>query len=483
MAVDLNTEVGVAGRNIPLPLSNDNFMTSLGGLLFGSSGDGLEGYLTPDQQAAIQRQALMQAAASLLKTSGPSTRPVSFGQILGDAYGAGTAGYQQAQQGAIQQLLTKQKLDEMKRQKEMQGNVQQFLGQEAPEGVSANEFKAQQYMKLADLYAATNPEQATKFFDMAQKLIPRQKVTGQPFEVSDESGKPVMVQQFESGDIKTMAGFGPKREVVLQNVDGRIVAIDKSKLTGGETYGTGITPAEQQRLELDAKRFGLDVDRLKMERQRLGMEARRLNISEAEFERGKYDRVENEDGVFYVPKVPGLPVIPIAGPGGALLKGKAPPKPTEGETNAAGFANQMENAEAIIKQLPTGAQPGFGSAVAQSIPFIGGATERIVQSAQTQQYKQAAEAWIRSKLRKESGAAIGKDEMDKEFITYFPQIGDSPAVIAQKETARKIATEAMKKSAGRSYTPLTVAPSAVVNPIAHPPVIQDILNKYPARTQ
>jgi hypothetical protein len=127
MAVDLNTEVGVAGRNIPLPLSNDNFMTSLGGLLFGSSGDGLEGYLTPDQQAAIQRQALMQAAASLLKTSGPSTRPVSFGQILGDAYGAGTAGYQQAQQGAIQQLLTKQKLDEMKRAQQAQQAYQNLL--------------------------------------------------------------------------------------------------------------------------------------------------------------------------------------------------------------------------------------------------------------------------------------------------------------------------------------------------------------------
>ena len=100
--------------------TNSNFMDNLGGLLFGSSGDGLEGYLTPDQQASIQRQALMQAAASLLKTSGPSTRPVSFGQILGEAYGAGTAGYQQAQQGAIQQLLTKQKLDEMRREQQLQ---------------------------------------------------------------------------------------------------------------------------------------------------------------------------------------------------------------------------------------------------------------------------------------------------------------------------------------------------------------------------
>jgi hypothetical protein len=190
-----------------------------------------------------------------------------------------------------------------------------------------------------------------------------------------------------------------------------------------------------------------------MERQRLGMESRRLNISEAEFQRGQYERMENEEGVFYVPKVPGLPAIPVAGPGGAPLKGKAPPKPTEGETNAAGFANQMENSEAIIKALPAGSQPGVGSGIAGSVPFIGDVTKRFVQPEATQQYEQAAQAWIRAKLRKESGAAIGVDEMAKEYQTYFPQINDSAAVIAQKAKARQIATDAMKKSAGRSYTP------------------------------
>ena len=127
MAVDLNTDVGVAGRNITLPISNNNFMTGLGGLLFGAGNDGLEGFLTPQQQAAIQQQAMMQAAASLLKSSGRTTQPISLGQALGGAYEAGTAGYQQAQQGAINQLLTKQKLDEMKRAQQAQQAYQQVL--------------------------------------------------------------------------------------------------------------------------------------------------------------------------------------------------------------------------------------------------------------------------------------------------------------------------------------------------------------------
>jgi hypothetical protein len=163
--------------------------------------------------------------------------------------------------------------------------------------------------------------------------------------------------------------------------------------------------------------------------------------------------MENEDGVFYVSKVPGLPAIPVSGPNGAALKGKAPPKPTEGESNAAGFAQQMENATGIINTLPAGAQPGAGSGIAASIPFIGEAVKRGIQPAATQQYEQAAQAWIRAKLRKESGAAIGVDEMNQEYRTYFPQIGDTADVITQKANARAIATEAMKRSAGKSYTP------------------------------
>lgn len=460
----------------------------LGGLLFGGGDNGLNEYLNEAQREAIQRQALLQAAGAFLQAGGPSTQRISFGQALGGALQAGSKGYGEAQQSAINQLLTKQKMDEYKMAQDQRRRLEQIFGVSAPvagmpmtseqalaapggqvgptveraamvgqvpagPAMSQDDMQYNRYMQAAQMFAATDPGKAEAYQKMAMSIKPREEVTGQPFEVTGADGKPVMVQQFKGGKIKTLEGFGPKREVVLQNVDGRVMAIDKNALKGGEVYGTGITPAEQKRLEMDAARLGMDVERLKMERQRLGMESRRLNISEAEFQRGQYERMENEEGVFYVPKVPGLPAIPVAGPGGAPLKGKAPPKPTEGETNAAGFANQMENSEAIIKALPAGSQPGVGSGIAGSVPFIGDVTKRFVQPEATQQYEQAAQAWIRAKLRKESGAAIGVDEMAKEYQTYFPQINDSAAVIAQKAKARQIATDAMKKSAGRSYTP------------------------------
>jgi len=475
------------------------FDMGLLGDLFGGGGDtGLEGYLTPAQQQAMQRQGLLQAAMAIGQASGPSTTPRSLMQILSSGVAAGQQGYAEAQKNAITQLLTKQKMDEYKRDQEQRRRLEEIFGATAPvagadeslaatdgqvaeaPAMSPEDMQYNRYMQAAQMFAATDPGKAEAYQKMAMSIKPREEVTGQPFEVTGADGKPVMVQQFKGGKIKTLEGFGPKREVVLQNVDGRVMAIDKNALKGGEVYGTGITPAEQKRLEMDAARLGMDVERLKMERQRLGMESRRLNISEQEFQRGQYERMENEEGVFYVPKVPGLPAIPVAGPGGAPLKGKAPPKPTEGETNAAGFANQMELANQVIAKLPADSQPGAGSAIAGSVPLIGGVFERGIQPAATQQYKQAADAWIRAKLRKESGAAIGVQEMEQEYRTYFPQIGDSAQVIAQKANARQVATDAMKKSAGKSYQAI---PEMPLSSAATPPVIQDILNKYPPRTR
>ena len=93
--------------------------TDFGGLLFGGGGTGLEDYLSADQQSGIRNQALLQAAAALLSAGGPSERPVSLGQALGGALQAGSQGYQQAQQGAIQNLLTRQKLQEADRAAQM----------------------------------------------------------------------------------------------------------------------------------------------------------------------------------------------------------------------------------------------------------------------------------------------------------------------------------------------------------------------------
>lgn len=147
----------------------------LGDMFGGASA--LDEYMTPEQRAQLQNQGVMAAAMQLLASSGPSRTPVGLGQALGEAYGAGQKGYTAAQQNLLTSMSTKQKMDEAKAMKDMQANVSTFLAQKAPEGVDAKEFKAQQYMRLADVYAASNPDQANKFFDMAQKLMPAKEST------------------------------------------------------------------------------------------------------------------------------------------------------------------------------------------------------------------------------------------------------------------------------------------------------------------
>ncbi len=92
----------------------------LGGLL-GSAfgGDELGDFLTPEQRASIQQRGLLSTAAALLQAGGPSRTPTSLGQALGAAFEAGQTGTERAQQSALTQLLTRQKLEEARRGQEL----------------------------------------------------------------------------------------------------------------------------------------------------------------------------------------------------------------------------------------------------------------------------------------------------------------------------------------------------------------------------
>jgi hypothetical protein len=118
--------------------SDQNFAGLLGDIFGGGGVSGLEGYLTPAQTEQMNRQALLQAAIAASQASGPSTVPRSFMQILGAGLAGGQQGYQQAQQGAMAQLLTKQKLDEYRRKQALQKMLTQgLIGDQTAPSVAA----------------------------------------------------------------------------------------------------------------------------------------------------------------------------------------------------------------------------------------------------------------------------------------------------------------------------------------------------------
>ncbi|HEY1092072.1 MAG TPA: hypothetical protein VGE47_13350 [Burkholderiaceae bacterium] len=144
--------------------------------------------------------------------------------------------------------------------------------------------------------------------------------------------------------------------------------------------------------------------------------------------------------------------------GQRVVEGYAPPPtardakpPTEGERNAAGYYSRMDAAGRELDALTNaGYDPGNmrDHYTAGQGPLL-----NWWASEEGQRYRQQQEDWVRAKLRKESGAVIGDEEMEREIRTYFPQPGDKPEVLKAKAGSRKIAEEAMRKSGGRAVEP------------------------------
>lgn len=123
---------------------------------------------------------------------------------------------------------------------------------------------------------------------------------------------------------------------------------------------------------------------------------------------------------------------------------------TEGERNAGGYLLRMTEATKLLDKFEKTGTASYGSEFAGAVPFVGGMTRRAVMSDDQQQYRQAQEDWVRAKLRKESGASIPPDEMDREIEAYFPMPGEGKKLIAQKRQSRAVANTAMQQSAGRA---------------------------------
>jgi hypothetical protein len=115
---------------------------------------------------------------------------------------------------------------------------------------------------------------------------------------------------------------------------------------------------------------------------------------------------------------------------------------TEGQSNSLGFASRMMLNESTINDVVgRGYRPG-------GLTEFGFTPERL-RSDDRKIYEAAKENWIAAALRKESGAAIGKDEYTAADRQYFPQPGDSDKVLKQKATLRSTVFKSMKAGIGR----------------------------------
>lgn len=82
----------------------------------------------------------------------------------------------------------------------------------------------------------------------------------------------------------------------------------------------------------------------------------------------------------------------------------------------------------------------FSQSAGGSVPVVG----NYLKSPKYQQAQQAGLEFLQAVLRKDTGAAITKDETEEYGKVYLPQPGDSPQVLDQKKSSRQRALDAIQ---------------------------------------
>ena len=160
-------------------------------------------------------------------------------------------------------------------------------------------------------------------------------------------------------------------------------------------------------------------------------------------------QVRTSRGIEFVTPKPGMVLKPpVEQP--KVEKPVAAPAPSVDESKNAGFYQRMSSVSEMLDKYEQKGKPTAYTSMVEGIPVVGQYLQRGAMTPDQAQYRNAAMAWIRAKLRKESGALIDEDEARSEYETYFPLPNDKPEVIEQKRQLRKIAEDEMRLSAGKA---------------------------------
>lgn len=213
-------------------------------------------------------------------------------------------------------------------------------------------------------------------------------------------------------------GLAQFRAPLMQDLGGQVAALDPYTLQPKAQFGKTMTFADRNA-----------AGNLALSRERLNMDKNQ----------GQYQFNAELGG--YVPKAPGGQFVPLQGSPNA-----GAPKLTEGEAKAGLYLGQMRSATDTLDQLDKRGVTARPEAVALAGSTLG----NYLAPKDAQQIAQVRNQWSEAYLRAKTGAAATQGEVDLNNRTFFPQPGDSQAVIEQKAQARRQAELDMQLPAGRA---------------------------------
>ena len=127
----------------------------------------------------------------------------------------------------------------------------------------------------------------------------------------------------------------------------------------------------------------------------------------------------------------------------------------ESQSKDALYSQRMIDAEQTLRdpkvvEAATSSKQRATSALADKVPF---GLARGVVSNEFQKFDQAQRNFINATLRRESGAVISDAEFENARRQYFPEPGDTPDRLAQKQKNRQTAIEGIGAGAGKGFSP------------------------------
>jgi hypothetical protein len=420
--------------------------------IFGGSGGMYADLMTPEQQAQIRKQSMLQMAAKLLESSGPSPVRRSLGQTIGGALSSGAEAMQSGQANAVQQMLMRQKLEEAKIERERAAQLSSIFGAGAavpvtPEAAinapgaaagptvgraatintmpapvaSDRSTQAARYRQAAGLFAS-DPAKAKAYMDIADQLDPREKFSTTPQFGRSADGTPISYVLSESGGMKLLS-VQQSPDFNYQDMGGYVSVRDK--------------------------RTNKEVERIK----------KSMSPSEfANYQRGSYSVQDTDQGKMYVPTTPGKPAIPVVGPGGAPVKSAAGGgQPSQDELQTATLLARVSIAE---QQIGEAAKANQGAAAPGVFNPL---APRAFKSEERKQVEDAQDEFLDAALTLSTGAAYTQEQFDAAKRTYFPTALDDAQTIKDKANRRKNVIESARLRAGRAAGSIPAMPESRFN--------------------
>lgn len=430
---------------------------------------------------------LLSAAAAMAERSGPSTRPTSFGQVMSSGLLGGMQGYQgvqdaqtqkayrdmQMKRGGIAMEKDQMEMDQLRAAQEQQKRLSeayQSFGSapnissvmSAPGRVGPTPERAELIPQQADLSSPYKRnlalaqhleskglhDQASKLYETAEKYKPKVK----SWQEVRQGDQVLYAPYFEDGTAGAPVPYQVAEKLHFANLGGKTVGVDA--YTGKEVAGYKNTQSPDS-VASNAVAWANNS----LSRQRLEMDRANQNQPQFVSDLGGFvskPNAQNPSGTF----------TPLAG---ASPKNNA----TEDERRAAGLAVRMENSLNLVNSItaknPKAAKPEFlGSAVSGVHEGLG----NWLTSSDRQRVDTANIDALDAALTLATGAAYTKEQLAGLSKSYFPQVGDDPKTIADKQQRFADVIQTAKIRAGRA------APS--IDQVVHKPSnnIDNLLKKY-----